>query len=174
MGIKKIEKRGQVWIETVIYTLIGLTVIGILLGFGKPKIDSMKDKVLIEQTIDSLNNINAQIYDADIPGEKRIFGLKVAKGTFSIDAVNNKIIWTLLSSYKYSELDEPVNSSNMQILTTKGNPYQISLSINYPNFNLTYGSAEVLKSFEASPAQYSLIVENKPSVGGTNIDLLIK
>ena len=57
------EKKAQVWVETVIYTLIGLTVIGILLGFSKPKIDSMKDKIIIEQTIDLFERINSLILD---------------------------------------------------------------------------------------------------------------
>lgn len=167
------DKRGQVWIETVIYTLIGLTVIGILLGFGKPKIDAMKDRVLIDQTIETLNNINDKIYEVQIPGNKRFLGLKVAKGEFTVDAVNNKIVWALLSSYKYSELDELVNSSNMQILTSNGNPYKVEITMNY-NFNLTYDSQKISKTVEASPTQYSLVIENKPSSGGTNIDFLIK
>jgi hypothetical protein len=167
------KKKGQVWIETVIYTLIGLTVIGILLGFGKPKIDAMKDKVLIEQTIESLNQINDKIYDVQIPGNKRFLGLKIAKGTFTINASNDEIIWTILSSYKYSELGEVVNSSNMQFLTTQGNPYKVDISMNY-NLNLTYDSQDISRSFEASPSQYTLVIENKPSSNGINIDLLVK
>ena len=54
-------KRSQVWVETVIYTLIGLAVIGILLAAAKPKIDEMRDKLVVEQTIDSMNSIDEKI-----------------------------------------------------------------------------------------------------------------
>ena len=47
----KNKKRGQIWVETVIYTLIGLTIIGLLLAVSKPQIDKQKDKALIEQKI---------------------------------------------------------------------------------------------------------------------------
>ena len=43
-----IKKIGQVWIETVLYTIVGLAIIGIVLGFAMPKINQAKDNALIE------------------------------------------------------------------------------------------------------------------------------
>ena len=37
-------KRGQVWVETVIYTLIGLAIIGVVMAAALPKINERKDE----------------------------------------------------------------------------------------------------------------------------------
>jgi len=45
----KSKKKGQVWIETVTYTLIAFVLIGLILAFVKPKIDELQDKALIDR-----------------------------------------------------------------------------------------------------------------------------
>jgi hypothetical protein len=52
---------GQVWIESVIYILIGLALIGLVLAFVSPRINMEKDHVVIEQTIESLNILDKKI-----------------------------------------------------------------------------------------------------------------
>lgn len=170
-------KKAQVWVETVIYTLIGLAVIGILLSIAKPKIESMKDKLLIEQTIDSLNKVNNQIFDVQIaPGNKRILNLKISEGNFYVNASGNQIGWILDSDYKYSEIDRVVSLGNLYVLTQESSPYLITITMNY-SVNLTYqnfdSSDKIL--FQGSPVPYVLSLENKgldPS-SVTNIDLSI-
>lgn len=163
------EKRAQVWVETVIYTLMGLAVIGILLSVSRPKIDEMKDKLVIEQTIKSLNTISEKIYEVQIaPGNKRVLSLKVTKGTFFINSSANKIGWILESGYKYSELDEVVPLGNMEIVTRDGNPYVVYFSMNY-GANLTYNNKEDYAKLEGSPSPYNLIVESKPASSGSNV-----
>ena len=49
------NKEGQIWIETVLYTLIGLSLIGLTLTFVMPRINASKDIATIEQTMESLN-----------------------------------------------------------------------------------------------------------------------
>ena len=41
------NRRGQVWVETVIYTLIGMAVIGLVLAGALPKINEKKDEIHI-------------------------------------------------------------------------------------------------------------------------------
>ena len=43
---KRSDKKAQVWIETVIYTLIALALIGTVLAFVKPKIQEIQDKIV--------------------------------------------------------------------------------------------------------------------------------
>ena len=43
------SKHGQVWVETVIYTLIAFALIGTVLTFVKPKIEEMQDSAIISQ-----------------------------------------------------------------------------------------------------------------------------
>ena len=168
------SSRAQVWVETVIYTLIGLAVIGILLAFSKPKIDEMKDKIVIEQTITSLNDISSKIYDVQIsPGNKRVLNLKISKGTFYINSSADEIGWVVESHYKYSEVGKTVNLGNLRVLTTEGGPYVITISMNYST-NLTYIGKENYFDVEGSPTAYVLTVENLGIPVGqskTNVDL---
>jgi len=162
-------KRGQVWVETVIYTLMGLAIIGILLSVSRPKIEEMKDKLVIEQTIESLNAISNKIYEVQIaPGNKRVLSLKVTKGTFYINSSANKIGWVVESNYKYSEFDSVVPLGNMEIVTRDGNPYMVHITMNY-GINITYNDKEDYVKFEGSPSPYDLIVENMGPSSGSNV-----
>jgi hypothetical protein len=171
-----LDKRGQVWIETVIYTLIGLAVIGILLAVSKPKIEQMKDRIVIEQTIKSLNEVSTRIYDVQIAtGNKRILDLKISRGLFYINSSEDKIGWILESNYKYSQLGREVNLGNMIIKTKEGSPYIVEISMDYSPVNLTYDGKEVYSSFEGSPSAYKMSIENLGRYGNspTNVDLVV-
>ena len=43
---KKFNKGGQVWVETVVYTLIGLVLISLVLAFATPAIQKQKDNAV--------------------------------------------------------------------------------------------------------------------------------
>ena len=49
----KANFKGQIWVETVLYTLIALALIGITLAFVMPKINESKNNLIVEQTISS-------------------------------------------------------------------------------------------------------------------------
>jgi len=169
------SSRAQVWVETVIYTLIGLGIIGILLAASKPKIEEMKDKIIIEQTITSLNDISSKIYDVQIsPGNKRILNLKITKGRFYVNASSDEIGWILESNYKYSEIGRVVSLGNLNILTTESSPYLIKISMKY-SINLTYSGQDTYFEVEGSPSPYVLSVENMGMPDGrlTNVDLVV-
>jgi hypothetical protein len=168
-----LNSRGQVWVETVIYTLIGLAVIGILLAVSKPKIEQMKDKIIIEQSIKALNEVSTRIYDVQIaPGNKRTLDLKVSKGRFYINATENRIGWILESNYKYSEIGRVVNLGNMEVKTVEGGPYIVEASVKY-NVNLTYAGGKDYVEKQQSPTVYKVTIENKGRIAGNinNIDL---
>jgi len=167
------EKKAQVWVETVIYTLIGLAIIGIILAASKPKIEEMKDKILIEQTIESLNEISSKIHEVQIAaGNRRVFPLGVSEGTFYVNGQSDEIGWTLDSTYKYSELDRIVPLGNMLVVTTAGSPYLVKFYIDYQE-NISFAGSDELKNFAGSPTPYKLIIENKGVDSGNrnNIDL---
>jgi hypothetical protein len=155
------KKKGQVWIETVIYTLIGLAIIGILLASAKPKIDEIKDKLVIEQTIESLNNLDEKIYEVQrSPGNRRIVDFKITKGVLGIDAQEDSIVWLFESNYQYSEEGEPINLGSLELTTTKGNPWLINLTLDYA-IDLQYeGNVDELKEFQKAPSPYQLYIEN--------------
>lgn len=171
---KYYNKRGQVWVETVIYTLIGLSIMGVLLAVTKPKIEQMKDKILIEQTIASLNEISSKIYDAQSAiGNKRILTLKITKGNFYIDPEKNRLGWILDSSYKYSQLDKEVNMGGMVVSTRGGNPYLVEIYMDYIT-NITVDGKKDYVSYDGTPRPYSLIIENIGSVSSSNSNIDLK
>ncbi len=169
---EKFNRRGQVWVETVIYTLIGLSVIGILLAVSKPKIEQMKDRIILEQSIKSLNEISTRIYDVQIaPGNKRVLDLKVSKGRFYINASSNTIGWIMESNYKYSEVGKEVNLGNMKVKTIEGGPYVVEMWMVYP-VNISNAGREDYFTYEQSPTLYKLTIENNGKIGSfTNVDL---
>lgn len=176
--MRKITKKGQVWIETVIYTLIGITIIGILLAVSKPKIDSMRDKLVIEQTIESLNGIHDKIYDLqnNPPGNKRSVEIKVSKGRLIFDASSDKIIWTIDSKYQYSEIGNTINIGNQEVLTEEGDPYKVTLTMDYFGLaDLTVDGSQSLKEISEAPSPYFIYIKNNGgSEGLNNIDVVVQ
>ena len=152
------KKRGQIWIETVIYTLIGLTIIGILISIITPRINEMKDRTIIKETISSLNDIDSQISNIVImgPGNQREIFLTVRKGEYLIDAGNDKIIYVLKNTnLLYSEINESFKQGDIEIITTeeKGK-YEIQLSLSYDYLSLTYENKE-------ASTPHNILIENK-------------
>ena len=82
MIMRMIRKDGQVWVETVIYTLIGLAIIALVLTAALPKINAKKDEMMIEQSIEALGNIDSKVYP--LPLLKRRKGSAVSMGLFPL------------------------------------------------------------------------------------------
>ena len=91
--IRKQNKSGQVWIEKVLYTLIGLVLIGLALGFIMPKINEARDKALVEQAINSLAELDSKITEVIETGTGNVRQLEffMKKGELYINATNNEI-----------------------------------------------------------------------------------
>ena len=86
------KKNAQIWIETVIYTLIGLSIIAIILSLLTPKIQETKDKALIDQSISILDDLGKQVDDIKFaPGNSWPLHVKFDKGKFIVDGLNDKI-----------------------------------------------------------------------------------
>ena len=90
------QKRGQIWIETVIYTLIGLAIIGAMMAVLIPRINQMSDKIVIAQTIDALNVLNDQLSEVAIySGSQRNIEFMLKKGELAINPVAETITFSL-------------------------------------------------------------------------------
>jgi len=104
---KKYSGKAQIWIETVIYTLIALIMIGAVLTFARPKIQEIQDKIVIDQSFESLEEIDSQIMSAINGGigNKRIISVEIKKGELKIDDQEpNQILFILKDSRSiYSE-----------------------------------------------------------------------
>jgi len=59
IGMKfKMEKKGQIWVETVIYVLIALIMIGAVLAFINPKVKEIQDKLTLDKTVVLLEELD--------------------------------------------------------------------------------------------------------------------
>jgi type II secretory pathway pseudopilin PulG len=165
--------RGQVWVETVIYTLVGLSIIGIVLGAATPKINQLRDKAVIGQTFELMGAIDSKIAEVMNYGEgnKRSVGVKVARGEFVIDAESDELKWIIQDSrYKFSEPGTPVENGNFLILTEgEGSPYTVTISLDY-DYNLTYLGEDVKKMFEESPMEYKMVIDHKGDYINLNVE----
>ena len=130
------SKHAQIWIETAIYTLIGLSIIAILLSIAVPQVDRIKDKGIITQTENALNDLNGKILEAsETPGNVRIIYLKLAKGRLEINSQNNSIEYVLENTrVKLSELGEKIHPGDLTLETKKsGDKNNVFISIDYNN-----------------------------------------
>jgi len=158
------RKRGQVWVETVIYTLIALALIGLILTFVKPKISELQDKVIIQQSISMLNDINNVVLSLaeSGPGNKRKVDLNLKSGSLTIDGAHNKIVFSMDSNYQFSEPGRDVNYGDLIIRTETFNDISlVNATLNYSSYNITYKESETPKTITKSSTPYSLFITNK-------------
>lgn len=155
------KNKGQVWVETVIYTLVGLSILGVLLVAVRPRIEKMRDESLIEQAIESLLIINGKIFETSgTKGTVIRLDLKVGKGEFVIDGINDKIYWSVPSSLQYSEESVPIQVGIVNVLTTSSDPWLVELEISY-KFDIKFSGQDIKKSFSEGATFYRIAIENE-------------
>ncbi len=158
------QNNAQIWIETVIYILIGLTTISILLSMVLPQIEKMKDKSTVEQTITALNVINNKILDAaDSSGSIRIVEFKMTRGKLTIDTENNQIKYVLENTrLESSEVGQKIKQGDLTLETqANGKRFDVILSLNYTDrFIMTYNKENKNKIIQGNTNVYKIQIEN--------------
>ncbi len=157
------RKRGQIWVETIIYTLVAFALIGLVLAFVKPKIEEIQDKGIIEQSISVLENIDLIIKTLGDPGNQRVINLKISKGVLNIDGVNDKLFFEIESRHVYSEPGEEITIGNIVVLTEKrGKINDVTLTRTYSGkYDITYDDRDELKEIGKTSTSYTLLIANK-------------
>ena len=91
---------GQVWVETVIYTLIALTMMGAVLAFALPKIEEIQDKSIIDQSINAMKDINNVILSVvqGGAGNKRIIETNIKTATKTDITIQQSIVFLRAST----------------------------------------------------------------------------
>jgi len=162
--------RGQIWIETLIYTLIALILITAVLAFIKPKIQEFQDKAVIEQSIKLMEYINSQIESTiQTSGNKRLIEFTIKKGILKIDGIDDKIIFEIESRYEYSEpetSEKPgayIEEGNIIGHTKKKGKFNIvTLMINYSEkYDITYQEENKIKTISKASTPYKMSILNK-------------
>ncbi len=158
------QKKAQVWVESVLYTLIGLAVIGLLLAVTRPKIAQTQDQFIIQQTIRALNELDNKVLEIkQATGNRRIIQFQLSRGELTIDAANDNIGWKLQgSSYMYSEPGSTAFVNNIKVLTEKtADKYDITLTLDYKNRNdLLVENQQNSRTLQPAKTPYSITIEN--------------
>ena len=168
------DKKSQVWVETVIYTLIGITIMGALIGVITPRVNMMIDRSVVSQSVDSLNYINEQISDSLYSaGNQRAISLMIKKGDYVINPADNLVYFFLENTnYLASQPNEIVPQGELTILTTEKSKkkYDIKVELKLNSLNLTYQDNKLSKTLTNSPTAYNLIIRY---IGGVDKKLNI-
>ncbi|MBU2616693.1 MAG: hypothetical protein KKB79_01790 [Nanoarchaeota archaeon] len=155
------NKRGQVWVETVIYTLVAFTLMGLVLTFAKPKIEELQDKGIIEQSINIMQEIDSIINDIGSAGNQRVISIGISKGSITVDGTNDKIIFELESIYEYSEPGSDVQVGNLIVHNEKtGDINNLEISMTYDSHNIKLSGEDESAKIERSSTPYRLIITN--------------
>ena len=165
---RRMKKKGQIWIETVIYTLIAFVMIGLVLSFVKPKIEQVRDQAVIEQGLNMFEDINSIILGIrDVPGNQRLIELGIKKGVLEIRSAEDKIVYEVESKYTYSQPGEDVQYGDIIARTEKqGRTNIVTLTTEYEeDYNLTYRGNEETKSLTQAPTPYKIFISNEGNQG---------
>ena len=157
------KKRGQVWVETVIYTLIAFVMIGLVLSYARPKIEQLQDNALIQQSTEMMKQIDSTILTMGGAGNQRILEIGIKKGILKIDCINDKIIFEMESKSLYSEPGKNINDGSVIIFTEKKTGYNlVTLTLDYSsNHDLKFEGSNVLKDISKSSTSYKLTISNE-------------
>lgn len=172
--ILKKKKRAQIWVETVIYTLIAFVMIGLVLSFVKPKVEESRDKAIISKTLQIAQEIDNVILSVrDVSGNKRVVDIEIKKGEMSIDGKDDKIVFKIESRYQYSQPGEDVYYGNIITRTDKkGKTNIVTLTSDYSGkYDLTYKGEDESKTITKASVPYKIFITNAGKVADkTNIN----
>ncbi len=161
-------------VSVVLYTLIGLAVIGLMLAATRPKIAEIKDATIIDQTIKMLNDFDSTVQRTrQATGMRLHYDLHLNRGKFIINPDDDLVQWLLEdSNYMYSEIGEENSVGNINYITEEyGDKYKVTLFLNY-TIDITFDkSNDVSKTLQASEDAYRLWIEN---IGGGVIDVSVE
>jgi len=170
------KKRGQVWVETVIYTLIAFVLIGLVLAFAKPKIQELQDKAIFEQSIGVMEDMDILITELiqGTSGNQRLIEVGIRKGSLRIDGNTDKIVFELEGKHTYSEPGQDIQEGNLIVRTEKiGEINYINITRDYAEYNITYMKEDELKIISSASTAYKILISNlgKDAEGDTVINL---
>ncbi|MBI5148699.1 hypothetical protein HZA33_03395 [Candidatus Pacearchaeota archaeon] len=173
------RKLGQIWVETVIYTLIGLAVIGLLLAIARPKIAQTQDDFVIKQTISAMNELDKKVSEVkQAVGNRRIVEFQLSRGTLTIDSTTETISWVLTgSNFMFSEPGTQASIGRINALTKKvSDKYDVTLTMDYNGIiSMTTNNIDnKLVTLQTAKTPYNILIENVGEDNGkVKIDISI-
>jgi hypothetical protein len=161
------NKNGQVWVETVVYLLIAFVMMGLVLSFIKPKIEEMRDRTIIEQSLGIIKEIDNSITTIGSPGNKRLIEVGIRKGSIIINSTNDVITFTMDGKYAYTEPGTSVQLGNVLATTEDigaGNS-RVTLKRDFNDgYDLTYNGQQIEKTLTKASNPYRLFISNEGEI----------
>lgn len=167
------NNKGQVWVETVVYLLIAFVMMGLVLSYIKPKIEELRDKSIVEQSIEVMQEIENSILTIGSPGNKRLIEIGVKKGTFTVNSTYDVITFEMTTTYAHGEIGEEIYIGNIKSVTKgEGRSKTIILERDFSDaYDLTYDSQAISKVLTKSSTSYKLFLQNRGTISNKiNID----
>ncbi|UCD20568.1 MAG: hypothetical protein JSW08_02195 [archaeon] len=162
------KKKAVIWVSTVLYILISIAIIALVLTAVTPVINKNKDKALVEQSLEMLNELDEGVERASLTeGTQALVEIVMKKGTLTIE--ESQITWTLQdSAYMYSEPGKYIGTRLVSLTEqTQDNKFDIHLILNYTGrtFNLDYNG----RTLQPSENPYRIFIKNT----GTNLEVFL-
>jgi hypothetical protein len=167
--MNKINRKAQIWIETVLYTVIILAIISLVLSFSMPAITKQKEQAIVQQSIDSMKTFDEKIRETQREtGNVRILDYTLREGDLYIDGDGNNITLTINDlSNLYSQPGIAINDGNVKIISEEGKKKQtVNIILNY-GFNITYNGQDTTQKFSPAKIPYKFSIENN----GDSLDI---
>jgi hypothetical protein len=160
--MNKRGRRGQVWLETVIYTMIAFVMIGLVLTYAKPKIEEMQDSAILKQSTEIMKEIDSTILTMGATGNKRILEINIKKGNLRINGTTDAFIFDMDSRNAYTEPGLDVHDGSVVVHTIKKSGYNtVTLTLNYSNnYNITYNGEDKDKLLSKAATSYRISISN--------------
>lgn len=158
------SKFSQIWVETAIYTLIGLTLIAIVLAIANPQIEKIKDRSAVRQAIQALETLDNKVSEVEQSvGSVAVPQIQIGKGKVIINATNESLSYMLAdTSLEFSQVGTNIKEGNLIVRTDKhGNKFNVFLIRYYKGINITYNGEETESFLEPGAIPYKIRIENK-------------
>ncbi len=166
-----IIRQGQVWMETLLYTVVGLAIIGTVLSFALPKLEQNKERASIAEQISTLKILDALVLElANAPaGNTRIYSVSIDKGIMTIDGSKDTISFSIPEvGAKYSEEGVSLNDGRVSVLTSAAGKkkYNVDLTTSYDTLgiDITADEQDRIIEFTPAPTPYTLQIAREQSL----------
>ncbi len=156
--------RGQIWVETVLYTLLGLGLMGLVLAFALPKITAAQERAIVEQSIQSMDALYGAIETVQTrgTGNVKVVSFSLQAGSLSLDGIADQLVLTLPEqTSKYSQPGSPIAHGPVTILTEeRAGSYRVLLTVLLPTTNLTLQGKDEQKTLSAVSTAHRITVSS--------------
>lgn len=139
------NKKSQIWISAIIYTMVAILALVLILSTGIPLLTELKDRAVFEKVKDIMVNLDQQISEIANQGEgsQAIVSFEVREGEIKFE--DNQFVWEIeteseiISPRTSQILGNLIIASNANIKTfDTPNYYRLQTNLKNDTFNAVF------------------------------------